>query len=250
VGSAQRPKFQLIADELREGIRAGRYGQGGQLPSENDLATRYGVARATARRALEAVQAEGLATGRAGAGVYVRTFQPVRRRAARRLAAEQWGTGQPIWQADTDDREYVVDQVDVREEPATDATIAAALAVPIGARLWTRRRRYLVEDRPVQLAASHLPADLVDGSPITGPNPGPGGIYARLRDLGAAPVRFREEIRVRMPTYDEAAALQLGPGAPVVLIARTAITAEGRPVEATFMTLNGTAYVLEYDIDA
>jgi GntR family transcriptional regulator len=249
VGSAQRPKFQLIADELREGIRTGRYGEGGQLPSENDLAKRHGVARATARRALEAVQAEGLATGRAGAGVYVRTFQPVRRRAARRLAAEQWGTGQPIWDADAGDREYVVDQVQVHEEPA-EAAIAAALAIPVGSRVWTRSRRYLIDDRPVQLAVSHLPADLVDGSPITWSDPGPGGIYARLRDLGAAPTRFREEIRTRMPTHDEATALQLARGTPVVLIARTALTADSRPVEVNLMTLDGAAYVLEYDIDA
>lgn len=248
MGSA-RPKFQLIADELREGIHTGRYTEGDQLPSENDLAKRHQVARATARRALEAVQAEGLAIGRAGAGVYVRTFQPVRRRAARRLSAKQWGAGHSIWNADAGDRDYVVDQLQVREEPA-EPTIAAALGIPAGTHVWTRRRRYLIDDRPVQLAVSYLPAELVTGSPITRPDPGPGGIYARLADLGAAPARFREEIRTRMPTRDEANALQLAPGTPVALIARTAVTADDRPVEVNLMTLDGAAYVLEYDIDA
>ncbi|MFF8993061.1 UTRA domain-containing protein [Streptomyces sp. NPDC014983] len=59
--------------------------------------------------------------------------------------------------------------------------------------------------------------------------------YARLADLGHAPTRFREELRSRMPSQDEAGRLFLPPGVPVVQIARTAFDAGGWVVEVNEM---------------
>lgn len=55
-----------------------------------------------------------------------------------------------------------------------------------------RRRRFVLDGKPVLLSTSYLPAALVAGSAITQPDTGAGGTYARLAELGAAPVRFRE----------------------------------------------------------
>ncbi|MFD7626144.1 UTRA domain-containing protein [Streptomyces sp. NPDC059851] len=93
-------------------------------------------------------------------------------------------------------------------------------------------------------------AALTAGTPIAEPDTGPGGIYARLADLGREPVRFREEIRSRMPRPEEAKALGLGPGTPVVLLCRTAFAADGQVVEVNEMALDSAAYILEYEFDA
>lgn len=66
------PPYMQIADELRHGIRAGRYGPGGLLPSESDLIAEYGVARLTARKARRVLVAEGLVEIIPGRGAYVR----------------------------------------------------------------------------------------------------------------------------------------------------------------------------------
>lgn len=58
------PKYQRIADELREAIRVGEYGPGDRLPGENDLMASYSVARMTARQALGVLQSEGVAESR------------------------------------------------------------------------------------------------------------------------------------------------------------------------------------------
>lgn len=79
---------------------------------------------------------------------------------------------------------------------------------------------------------------------------GPGGTYARLAELGHEPVHFREEIRSRMPSKDEAAELRVSAGTPVILVCRTAYAAEGHAVEVNEMTLDAASYVLEYDFDA
>jgi GntR family transcriptional regulator len=58
--SGRRPKYQRIADELREAIRTGAYGPGDRLPGENDLMASHEVARMTARQALGVLQQEGV----------------------------------------------------------------------------------------------------------------------------------------------------------------------------------------------
>ncbi|MFD3539781.1 GntR family transcriptional regulator [Streptomyces sp. NPDC058662] len=248
-GGARRPKYQQIADVLRSAVQAGEYGPGDRLPGENDLMAAYGVARMTARQALGVLRNEGLAEARKGAGVFVRAFKPLRRHGIQRLAQERWGSGRSVWSADTGDRELVVDQVDVGEEEAPDR-IADVLGIPAGSRVWARRRRFVLDGKPVLFATSYLPADVVSGSAVTELDTGPGGTYARLAELGHEPVHFREEIRSRMPSADEAERLALSLGTPVIQIVRTAFTADGRVVEVNEMTLDSASYVLEYDFDA
>jgi GntR family phosphonate transport system transcriptional regulator len=65
------PLWQAIARALREDVAAGRYRMGDRLPSEADLAARFGVNRHTVRRAIADLAAEGMVHSRRGAGVYV-----------------------------------------------------------------------------------------------------------------------------------------------------------------------------------
>ncbi|MEU9329800.1 GntR family transcriptional regulator [Streptomyces canus] len=247
--AGRQPKYQRIAAELRAAIDAGEYGPGDRLPGENDLMTTYEVARMTARQALGVLQAEGVVEARKGAGVFVRDFRPIRRRGIERLAHAGWGEGRSIWQADAAGRALAVDSVEVDEVDAPPV-IAGALDLSEGARVCVRRRRYTLDGKPVLLATSYLSADLAAGTQISQPDTGPGGIYARLAELGREPVRFREEIRSRMPSGYEAERLALPSGVPVVLIARTAFDAEGAAVEVNEMVLDSSAYVLEYGFEA
>ncbi|MFD5146312.1 GntR family transcriptional regulator [Streptomyces sp. NPDC058401] len=246
---SRQPKYQRIADALRTAIQSGEHGPGDRLPGENELMATYGVARMTARQALGVLQNEGLVEARKGAGVFVRAFRPLRRRGIQRLAQEQWGSGRSIWSADTEDRDLVVDQIEVREEEVA-IRIADALGVSAGSRVWVRSRRFVLDGKPVLLATSYLPSDVVANSLITQADTGPGGTYARLGELGHEPVHFREEIRSRMPSADEAERLSLSVGTPVIQIARTAFAEGGRAVEFNEMTLDSASYVLEYDFDA
>ncbi|MFF3929301.1 GntR family transcriptional regulator [Streptomyces hirsutus] len=245
----RRPKYQRIADSLREAIQSGDYGPGDRLPGENDLMTTYGVARMTARQALSVLRDEGVAEARKGAGVFVRAFRPIRRRSIERLARGQWGNGRSIWSADVENRALEVDRITVSEETAPDR-ISTVLNLTADGTTCVRRRRFVLDGKPVLLATSYLPVLLVAGSAITQEDTGPGGTYARLAELGYEPVHFREEIRSRMPSKDEAAQLAMSAGTPVILICRTAYTDTGHPVEVNEMTLDAASYVLEYDFDA
>ncbi|MBB6476794.1 GntR family transcriptional regulator [Sphaerisporangium rubeum] len=240
------PIYRRIADRLRQAILAGDLRDGDRLPGENALMSEYGIARATARQALAVLINEGLAVPKRGSGVYVRRFRPIRRHGSRRLSREQWGAGRAIWDSDAGGRPYTVDDLTITLEPAADE----AKRVLDCDEVWVRRRRYSVDGRPVQLAASHFPAPLVRDTSIVLPDTGPGGVYARLRDLGHAPAHFTEEVRARMPAPEEAEQLGLPAGTPVIVVCRAAYAAGGTAVELNKMIMDAASYVLQYDFDA
>ncbi|TDD69406.1 GntR family transcriptional regulator [Actinomadura darangshiensis] len=60
--------YARITDALRQRITDGTYAPGTRLPSEAALCAEYGVARNTVRRALSALQDEGLIAVRTGVG--------------------------------------------------------------------------------------------------------------------------------------------------------------------------------------
>jgi GntR family transcriptional regulator, transcriptional repressor for pyruvate dehydrogenase complex len=56
----------MIAGELRDGILAGRYGDGGYLPKQDDLMQQFGVSAPSIREALRVLETEGLVTVQRG----------------------------------------------------------------------------------------------------------------------------------------------------------------------------------------
>lgn len=65
------PIWQAIAETLRGEIAQGLYHPGDRLPTEAELAARFGVNRHTVRRGLAALAEAGLVHARRGAGVFV-----------------------------------------------------------------------------------------------------------------------------------------------------------------------------------
>lgn len=247
--SGEPLKYREIADDLRRRINEGEFPPGSKLPPERDLITEYGKAQGTIRQALAALRDEGITESRVGSGVRVREWRPIVRNALKRLSAEQWGEGKSIWDVDVDDRPFDPTDVQIEHLPAPP-DIARMLDVEPGELVWRRDRKYVVEGVPVIRSVSHIPDDLARGTRITQVNTGPGGTYARLRDAGHGPVRFREELRCRMPSTAEAEDLRLAPATPVVEMCRSAYGADGRVVEVNQMILDASRYLLVYDFPA
>jgi GntR family transcriptional regulator, phosphonate transport system regulatory protein len=63
--------WRLIAEELRREIIGGTRAPGTKLPSEGELAERFGVHRNTVRQAVAALAAEHLVVSRRGSGTFV-----------------------------------------------------------------------------------------------------------------------------------------------------------------------------------
>jgi GntR family transcriptional regulator len=249
--TSDRPAYLQIADQLRASIVKGELAAGAQLPSERDLMASYSAARGTVRQAIAALRAQGLVDVQHGRGAFVRTQPPVRRLAHDRFARRPREAGRAAYLAEleAEGRRPDVEVLAIEPAPAT-SEIAERLRLEEGAQVLVRRRRYLADGQPMELATSYLPWDLVAGTPIVEPNPGPGGIYARLEDMGHRLKRFTEDVSARMPLPEEARALQLPAGVPVFVLVRTAYDSADRPVEVCDTTMAADRYVLSYELPA
>lgn len=248
---SDRPVYKQIADELRRRIEAGQIAPGDKLPSESELIAEFAVAQGTVRQAIALLRGDGLVVAEHGRGVFVRQRPKIRRLAHDRFARRHREAGKAAYLAEAE-REASVPRVDVffvgREK--ADKPVAERLRVRAGSPVLARRRRYLSNDEPTELASSFIPWKLADGTEMTQTNPGPGGIYARIEETGHRLARFTEEVTARMPSPDEAKALRLPPGTPVLALVRVAYDTEDVPVEVCETVMSSNHFVLSYELPA
>jgi GntR family transcriptional regulator len=236
------PLHRQLADRLRGQILDGHLPPGSRLPTEAELTDRYGVTRPVIRQAVAQLRAEGWVTTRQGAGSFVREHgHPAAIEIQPEVHTDPTGRvliyrHHPPW--------GLLAPTRIAREPAT-LEVARRLDLDPGSRLLVRDR--LIGPMPggpvKQLATTYLPAKLVAQLPALGRrNPGPGGFLAVLAEAG---YRTRTTLTVgsRMPLPDEAVALQLGPGRPLIVLWRVTYNREDdQPLEATRYALDGAGW--------
>jgi GntR family transcriptional regulator len=129
------------------------------------------------------------------------------------------------------------------------AEVARILALGRGKAL-VRRRVLYANDEPTQIADSYFPWSLTKDCPaLLQENPGRGGSYGRLAEIGLGPVRFTEDVDVRTPTEVEQRVLDLEPSQVVFEIWHVAYAAEDRPVEVCIHVMPSHLWTLRYGWD-
>jgi GntR family transcriptional regulator len=246
--ASDRAVYRQIADHLRGEIEQGQREPGTQLPSESQLMATYDVSRVTARRALQVLVTDGLVTAEHGRGWFVRRKPPVKRLGSDRFARRSQGKAAFTVDMEASNRPFRVEVLFVGRGDVP-ADMAERLGISPGDEVVVRRRRYFAEEQPIEVATSYIPLDVAAGTLIEQPNPGPGGIYARMEDQGMTFERYDEEITARMPTEEETRLMQLAPASPVFNLVRTAI-ADGRAVEVCDTVMDASAFVLSYTLPA
>ncbi|MFI7531614.1 GntR family transcriptional regulator [Nocardia salmonicida] len=257
-----RPRWKIVYDDLRLEITSGGIQPGDKIPTELDLAARYGFSRPTVRQAILRLEQEGLVSAAiAGIGRTVRSRDLI----TWHLTKFELGaySDDPVnmvdqWEADAHSDGWQTRQVVAGvNDLAAPAQVARYLQCKPGTLLLRRRRlRYVTKPQvPEQLAMiadTWTPLDIADME-IDGVAPlrvesnmvYPGGIY---RALGFRQVQFSDEITVRMPEPDEAELLDQQPGTPVGQHARVGIDAHGRRVRVLISVFSGDALRLKYDL--
>ncbi|GAB1688362.1 GntR family transcriptional regulator [Krasilnikovia sp. M28-CT-15] len=244
-----RSQYAQIADELRDRIQDGTYQPGSLLPSEQRLADELGVSRVTVNKAVTLLRSSGDVKVRRGSGTYVRSLPRITRDAKRRYAAREQGTGAGQVEVASLDLQSSTDYREIRRVPPPVA-VAQLLQLDSGEDTLVRRRVLYANDEPTQMADSYYPWSIVGGDDaLMKAEVGKGGSYSRLADLGHGPVRFTEDVTVRVPDDAEQRLLDIEATLPVFEIWHVAYDAKDRPVEVCIHVMPGHLWSLRYDWD-
>ncbi|MCZ0733109.1 phosphonate metabolism transcriptional regulator PhnF [Phreatobacter sp. AB_2022a] len=213
------PVWRLIQSELEAEIRSGLIGPGDQLPSESELAERFGVNRHTVRTALANLAIAGLARARRGRGVFVEDRPP-----EYRISREsRWSEIEREMNATPSGR-----LVGVSERPAS-AAVADMLAIGLGAPV------LLVEtvrgSTPALLIYSYHVFDRARFAGIDQAVARTGSYTEALAAFGVERFyRASTWIDCRMPRPREAEALSIPLDAPVLVMMYVDRDAGDRPI--------------------
>lgn len=241
-----RSRYQQVADDLREAIIRGTYAPGEKLPSQPQLAKKYGLNQTSISRAIGILETEGLIRTERGVGSRVIGHPPTVKR-IRRVPPRGRGSGSSFAEG-LQKAGYVPSNELVQAEPVEPpANVAERLELPAGALTLIRKRHMFADERPVQLAASYTPMHIAGSADIAFPDTGPSGFYERLAERGHRVVRFVEEIEARRPNEEEADFLQLSPAQYVLEVTRFALNRTAQPLEMVINVFPSQMWKLAYE---
>lgn len=224
--------YRQVADALRDQIGAGLLPVGAPIPSEAQLMAAHGVSRPTARAAVAALAAQGLVVTYHGRGSFVRRADG-RPSLTHPRGVVRTGTRATAMYRDAEVDDPQWQPVETASTYRTDATadLALALGLPEGAPLFAVDR--LLTD-PAGRRLSHrlyVPFAVAAEVPALEADPfqAPGDLYTALTAAGQT-LAWTETVRARMPSPDDAAALRIPGGTPLLITRRTTRTRDGRPL--------------------
>jgi len=215
------PLYRQIKDLLLDGLRAGEWRPGEAIPSEIELAARFGVSQGTVRKAIDELASENLLVRRQGKGTFVATHgEPQVRFRFLRLTPDS-GEGVAA------ERELL----DFRRARAS-AELARLLELKPGDPVIMLKRRIAFDGSPVLLEEVWLPGNRFKGVTAASITQHQGALYNLFEtEFGTRMVRAEE--RLKAVPADAAAAALLGvePGHALLQVERLSFTYGDTPVE-------------------
>lgn len=226
------PRYKAIKLEVTRALSSGRIAADEPLPTEKQLAARYGVSIGTVRRAMDELVAEHVVVRQQGRGTFLAPFS------SERLLNRFW----PVFRKDGE-REIPIVQTLRFEEARADAETARALAVAEGAPIYRIVNLLLMGGNPVLLDEVRIARALLPG--LTEEN-----FVARENTMygfyqsayGINVIRVVDRLRSVAADADTARRFGIPAGSALLESMRIAYTFEDRPVESRRTLIHTQAY--------
>ncbi len=214
------PIWKSIQTQLRGEISDGIHQTGEKLPTEAELAKRFGVNRHTVRHAMKSLAEDGLVVSRRGAGVFV-IGQPTDYPIGRRVRFHQ--------NIRAAGRSPAKEVLDLSTRRATQDE-AAALELPDQAMVHAYEGLSMADNMPIAMFQSIFPADrfpnllehLRDGGSVTKALAAEG-----LSDY----TRVSTRLTAKQATPTQAGLLKIAPSAPILRSVGINTDVDGTPIE-------------------
>lgn len=212
--------WKSIVDTLSAEIAEGHYKPGNKLPTEAQLAARFGVNRHTVRHALAALAEAGTVHSRRGAGVFV-TIQPTDYAIGRRVRFQQnlAASGRMASR-----------HISLMETRACGEKEAEALQLAPGDPVHVVEGVSLADGVPLALFRSVFPADRLPGflQAVAGRK----SITEALAECGIADyTRAQTRLTAKLARPVQALTLQIAEAAPILRSVSINVTEDGQPIE-------------------
>lgn len=220
-GPAFSPLYQQIKALLVKSLQCGEWKPGEAIPSEIDLAARFGVSQGTVRKAIDELATDNLVVRRQGKGTFVATHaeENIQFRFLRLMPDDGQMTGMA--------RKFL----DCRRTRAP-ADVARALSLRAGESVVQVLRTLARNGRPVVLDEIWLPAAPFKGLTAERLSQYAGPMYGLFEtEFGVRMIRAEEKIRAVAADVGSAELLQVLPGTPLLSVERLSHTYGDKPVE-------------------
>lgn len=214
------PLYFQIHQHLLEKIQTGNLKPGQLIPSEQEIASRLGVSRMTARQAVKSLCDAGVAYSRRGLGTFV-------------SAAKQEKTSNELLSF-TQEMKARGSRPAARvlsfERTVADREAAQALHQTAGEKALRLVRVRLADSLPMGVETSFLPAGLFPG--LLDEFDPRNSLYQTLaKRYGVRMAAADEIVEAGLADAESARLLQISKGSPVFLLTRVSYTESGQPVE-------------------
>jgi len=217
------PLYHKVYLLLKQRLEAEHYLTSASMPGENALAQEFGVSRLTIRRALDALQAEGLVERVQGRGTFA---TPRRTKAADQLSGSEIDT---LMSHLADMGMHTkVRLVEVKIEKIY-GVVAHRMNLAEGESVHRSLRIRSYDGLPFSYLTTYVPADI--GQKITKRDLGSKPLLAIFKALGIQVSGAQQSISAVLADPQSAAALDVPIGSALLNIRRLVRDADGRPVE-------------------
>lgn len=224
--TAQIPVYKMVRESIINDIVRGVYEAGSTIPPQNVYAEQFGVSRATVRKAIEELVANGVLVTTKYKGTVVADYKLSRKMVERTLSFNE----SKRLKSATGASSPVVEIKQIEAKP----WIAKQLSAPVGSPVIFIKRVRLVKGRPENFQISYLSASLFGGLEAEDIHPviETGSLFRLVFERsGRKAGSQEEEVRAVHCPDDVAPYLGLEPGDPVLLIIRSVNDEHGDPLE-------------------
>jgi GntR family transcriptional regulator len=212
--------YSRVETVLAGEITHGALTVGDQLPTEDDLVTRFEVSRITVRRAIQNLVNRGLVEIRRGKGTFV---------AAPKITQELTELSGFVEDMHALGRQPTA-RVIGKEVVTADASVASHLALTKGERVVRIRRVRLADGVPLSFDETYLPLKI--GKKIITNNLKVEPIFSLLeRKYGVPLIEAEYKLEAVAAEAEVAAALRVRQGSPIFRIERTSYSTGDQPVD-------------------
>jgi GntR family transcriptional regulator len=228
--SPRRPLYVRVYEEIADRISSGSLQRGGQLPPEREFCQEMGVSRATVRRAIAALEDEGLIQAIQGRGTFVtapRLTEPPNTLMSFTQLAEDRGTaaGARVLRAEI--------------RPSTLAE-ADRFRIAPGSEVFDLERLRTMDSLPI--AVDHSVVLLAAAPMLPDADWTQASLYELLTDAGNAPARADYDIEARAADANWARELDVPVGAPLLIADTSSYDRDERLIEIGRIVYRGDRY--------